>query len=231
MLALLRRNLLPPATQAIVEKFLEYRLSLGNPLLAPLDRYGVKDGSLGSFNGTTVRTRTGYAEKKDDHTQAAFTVHLAGVPGSATDLSNLETPISNFLLAVDTDPVFAAEVKNRLNAVKDATAPSLVARVVGNKSNPAQDRLDVEITNIGTAPTQGSLLMSLFISDDHTVKGAAADQGLFGRLEPGQSARVVLQAKGKFAGKFQVLVVDPDNRLPGGQKQNNPQFERIRADH
>jgi hypothetical protein len=94
-----------------LEKFHEYRLTLGNPLLAPFDRYGVKDRSPGSFNGITVRTRTGYAEKKEHHTQVTFIVHLTGVPGSATDLSALETPISDFLVAVDSDPVFAAEVR------------------------------------------------------------------------------------------------------------------------
>jgi hypothetical protein len=229
MLGLLHRNLLTPAAQAIVEKFLEYRLTLGNPLLAPFDRYGVKDGSLGAFNGTTVRTRTGYAENKD-HTQVTFTVHLAGVPGSATDLSSLETPISDFLVAVGTDPVFAAEVKSRLQAHTDAIGPNLVARVVEtDHERSSRSSLEVEITNIGTAPTQGSLMMALYITDDHTVKGAAADQRLFGRLEPGQSARVELDARGAAPGKFYVLVIDPENHLPASEKQNNPQFERIHA--
>ncbi len=235
MRGLLLRNVLPPTAQGIVEKFLEYDLTLPNPnpLLAPLDRYGVKDGSFSTYNGTTVRTRTIYAENKDG-TQVVFTVHLTGTPGSPTDLGStsnvpgsLDSAVRYFALALATNPTFAAQVQNTLGAKQDPIAPSLVARIVVNTSTAQQVSLTVAITNVGTAPTRQILNAGLYLTNDTTVRGTAVAQAVFPPLLPGATWLVELGSHTLGTNKYFELVVDPTNAIPASEKQDDPQFEII----
>ena len=248
MLGLLRRNLLPPPTQAIVEKFLEYRLGLNPPLQLVgggtlnqyVTRYGSKGGSLATVAGAVIRTQTVYLESVSG-TQAVVTIHLNGTPGSATDLGpvpgplgSLDSAVSYFALALATNPTFAAQVQASLGAKRDAPAPSLIARVVQNTSTSFQARLKVAITNIGTSPTPLPLTISLYISDDATTHGAAADTQTFPRLNPGATAEVDLAGipganPGGDPKQWLQLVIDPNNVIPAGQKQDSPQFEILPA--
>ena len=232
MLGLLRRNLLTPGAQAIVEKFLEYRLSLtATPALlaAPLShymkRYGAKDGSLSTVGGTTVRTRTIYAESLDG-TEVVFTVHLAGTPGTATDLGPVPGPLGSLdasigfvAFALATDPTFASQVQLSLGSRQDLPAPSLIARVVQNISTPHRVHLKVEIENIGTAPTFRPLSIAMIVA------GKQVSSQQFPSLQPGQSAEVDLDS-GTLAIILSFgLAIDPGNVIPAIWKQDNPQFE------
>jgi Beta-lactamase enzyme family len=238
MLGLLHRDLLPPDQQKIVEGFLDYRLTAvpPNPQLAPLDRYGAKDGSLGAYNGATIRTRTIYAENKDG-TQVVFTVHLIGTPGTATDLGDivtgpvgsLDSAVRNFALALATDPTFATELQTDLGPKQDAPAPSLIARVLDNDSTSQRIHVKVAITNIGTASTSKTLSMGLFFSNDGVTKGVEADQEPFPPLPPGETKIVDLDSGHLNPTKFFMLVIDPANVIPAVQKQDNPQFELVQG--
>ena len=232
MLGLLRRDLLSPGAQAIVEKFLEYRLAstatpalLAGPLSHYMKRYGAKDGSLSTVGGITVRTRTIYAESLDG-TEVVVTVHLAGTPGSATDLGPVPGPLGSvdsaigyIALALATDPVFAAQTQLSLGAHEDPAAPSLIARVVHNESTPQHVHLKLDIENIGTAPTFQPLSIGMFVA------GKQVSSQQFPPLKPGQTAEVDLDS-GHLAIilSFQ-LAIDPGNVIPAAWKQDNPQFE------
>jgi Beta-lactamase enzyme family len=232
MLGLLHRNLLSPGAQAIVEKFLEYRLSLTTkpgllayPLSHYMTRYGAKDGSLATNAGTTVRTRTIYAEGLDG-TQVVFTVHLAGTPGTATDLGavpgplgSLDSAISYFAIAMVTDPAFAAQVEFNLGAQQDVPAPSLIARVVENNSTSRRVRLKVKIENVGTLPTFVPLSMGMFVA------GKEVARQHFQPLRPGETAEVDLDSGELGVILSFELAIDPANLIPASQKQDNPQFE------
>jgi beta-lactamase class A len=233
MLGLLNRSLLPARAQAIVESFLEFKLKQVplNPLLVNAVRYGSKDGSFAAYNGVTVRTRSIYVQMKDG-TEVAFTVHLTGTPGTPTDLGptdsspgSLDLAVRDFAIAVATDPAFAVEVQTKLGTVQDALAPSLVARIVSNKSTRNDVRLKVEISNIGTAPTIHPLQAALYFSNDGTTLGAEVDHKPIEPLQPGQSIEVELNSRSFGTTKFFVLDIDPTNQIPAVQKQNNPQFE------
>ena len=241
MLGLLHRSLLTAKAQAIVEGFLEYKLKqVPLPVdLQPFVRYGVKDGSFAVYpnpvtnDGTTVRTRTIYAETKDG-TEVVFTVQLTGTPGLATDLGQtngatgtLDLAVRDFAAAVATNPAFAAEVQTRLSPKKDALAPSLVARIVRNRSTQGDVRLKVKVENIGTAPTTKTLELGLFFSDDGTTRGTKVDRQPVAPLQPGESVDVNLDSRTYSASQFFVLDLDPANLIPADQKQNNPQFEIV----
>jgi hypothetical protein len=241
MLGLLRRDLLPAKAQTIVEGFLEYKLKAVplNPDLANTVRYGVKDGSFAVYsnpvthNGTTVRTRTIYVENKDG-TTVVFTVQLTGSPGTPTDLGptdgsagSVDLGVRDFALAVANYPEFANEVQTKLNPVADAVAPSLIARIEKNQSERGDVKVKVKVTNIGTGATKGPLPLALFFSDDGKTQGAEKDRKEFRPLEPGDSAEVELNSRTLAATKFFMLVIDPENVIPAGQKQYNPQFEIV----
>jgi hypothetical protein len=232
MLGLLRRDLLTPNAQTVVEGFLEYKLNtgitipgLGGPLNQFFTRYGVKDGDFTTNGGAVIRTRTIYAQEKDG-TQVVFTVHLNGVPGSATDLGplngspgSLDFAISNFAIAMATNAAFATEVQGTLGLHADSPSPNLMARVVENKSTSGRVRLGVVITNIGTAPTHQTLSMGLFVS------GHEVDQKPFPPLAPGASAEVDLDSGNLGVILNFQLWIDHANLLLASQKQDNPQFE------
>jgi len=57
--------------------------------------------------------------------------------------------------------------------------------------------------------------------------GTAADTQEFPPLQPGASREVKLDGKTSGGFKYLVLIVDPTNVIPAGQKQDNPQFEVI----
>jgi hypothetical protein len=231
MKGLLNRTLgLSPEAQAIVEQVLEYRLNstvpvplLGAPLNHFFNRYGAKDGSFATNAGALTRTRSIYARSLDG-TEVTFTVLLSGTPNSPTDLGllngatgSLDSGVNNFALAMALDPAFAAEVFNNLGMHQDQPAPNLVARVVQNTSTPRRLQLKVDITNIGTAPTDQSLYVDLLVG------GRYADVSLFPPLSPGQTVEVNLGSNSS-ASSFE-LVIDPTDMIPASQKQDNPQFE------
>ncbi len=232
MLGLLRRDLLSPGAQAIVEKFLEYRLALtstpallAGPLSHYMKRYGAKDGSLSTVGGTTVRTRTIYAESLDG-TQVVVTVHLAGTPGSASDLGPVPGPLGSvdsalgyIAFALATDPVFAGQTQLSLGARQDPAAPSLIARVVHNNSTSQHVQLKVDIENIGTAPTFQPLSIGMFVA------GKQVDSQQFPPLKPGQTAEVDLDSGHQAIILSFQLAIDPGNVIPAAWKQDNPQFE------
>ena len=224
MKQLLDRDLLRTRAQAIVEEFLEYRLKvvLLNPDLVNFTRYGVKDGDFSTFNGVTVRARTGYGETRDG-TKVAFTVQLTGTPGTGTDLGatnsapgSLDLAVRSFLVAVATNPAFALEVQRTLTPVEDALAPSLIAKIVRNESTANDVKLRVKVWNIGTAPMRQQLQLALYFSTDGTTKGNEVDHKRFGPLDTGESVEIDLNSDTRHASKYFILDIDPNNVMPAG---------------
>jgi hypothetical protein len=236
MLGLLRRNLLTPGAQAVVEKYLEYDLTLTStppllpgPLSTIMKRYGTKGGDFATVGGATILTKTTYEETLSG-TEVVVSVQLNGTPGTATDLGSLSGPLGSldsgvtyFPIAMATDPAFATLVHTSLGAAADPLAPSLIARVAENTSTAQRVQLKVNITNIGSAPTRQSLTIGLFGTNNSAVRGVEATQQSFPPLQPGATVQVDLSAS--IPNTYFVLVIDPNNVIPASQKQDNPQFE------
>lgn len=226
MAGLLRRDLLPPGVQQIIEPFLEWRLSF--PQYSAFNRYGAKGGSLGTYDGLTILTGGSYAETRTGK-QAVATIQLQGPSGnSLLDLGSLQLGVAHFVDALVQDPAFEAEVRQKLGPLQDTKTASLVARITDLKAQQNSLDMTVKITNIGTAVLGSPFAINLYLSNDHNPSSQSADRHYMGPLNPGESTTVALHTSGTpVDGKFAVLLLVPGNAMDAIHAQNNPQWERI----
>ena len=232
MTGLLNRTLLPPHVQAVIEPHLEWWLS--GAAGQTFRRYGAKGGSLATGQGDTVLTWTSYVETKQNAlgsthgTQVVVTIHLKDPNLGSNALQALIPGVTHFADALATDPLFAATVRTGLP--DDTLLPDLIARYVNlGPDFPRASPTQVEVLNIGTAPTGRSTTLSLFLSNTSTIPPGATPSfsGQVPPLQPGHS--VTLTFPLWIGGKYLISVVDPQNLIVESDKQNNVQFEKLLA--
>jgi hypothetical protein len=236
MTGLLKRNLLSPNVQAVIEPHLEWRLTTSTG--QGFSRYGAKGGSLATGLGDTVITWTAYVETQpgppaqgnapaNRGVQAVVTIQLRDGANGSNALQALTTGVAHFGDALVLDPAFAATVLSRLP--QDPPLPDLIARIIDvGQDEPRGGLTQVKVLNIGTASTGRPTSVSLYLSNtSHLAPGST----------PAFTAHIPALAAGSditFSanlprGQFLITVVDPQNLIIESDKQNNVQYEKLGA--
>lgn len=228
MTGLLQRNLLPADLQKVIEPYLEWRVSTA--IGQNFRRYGGKSGNLGTLEGGTILTWTGYVETRQnapnsDHgTQAVVTIQLRDPTNRSDALPPLISGVIHFADALVLDPAFAAMVVDRLP--NDSPLPDLIARIsdlgFGSSDGPTR----IEVRNIGTAAPRSTSLLQVFQSKSRTLTSSELPvySAQIPQLEPGGSRTLTVNLK--HDGRFVIVVIDPKNEIPESDNQNNVTYEQ-----
>ena len=234
MTGLLERTLLSPSVQEIIEPHLQWRLESVSDRFR---RFGMKGGSLATYQGLTILTRTSYVETlsnapgSDRGVRAAVTIHLRGAGDLLTGLGN--SP-ARFVEALVEDPAFAIEVQNAIP--EEAPKPDLISRINwlnghrGNSGDILQVILDA--FNVGTEKTTDRSSVSLFLSDDNILDSGDEPIGSnhIGNLQAGGRHRTAISVPrmSPVDGRFLILITDKNNNIGESDEDNNLQWEKIR---
>ncbi len=228
MTRLLSGDLLADDVDAVVRRHLEWVLELPN-FSAVFSRYGRKGGSF----GTNVLNWTAYMHSRETGAQIAFTMMLQNlVPGDidAIDMILLAEGIArnttSAALLRDTVPVepMLPEIVSQVGDVETAERP-------GERGTD----LSVEVEVINTSPHRArkKVEVAAYLSVDSVFqksRDGLLDKTRVGKL--GSYGRRVVTLSGTagtaVAGKFLLVVVDPNSKLKESVEDNNVAYQRVR---
>jgi hypothetical protein len=219
MRGVLERTLLPPAVQTIVERHLEWRLSLPN-FQAAFTRHGAKDGFLGPQD---VLNWTTYQQSRASGQRLVASIFIRQLPAGAFTVDD----VAGFVEEILFNPSFATQVQTRIPA--PIARAELVATKVGLTFSTSRTTAQVEIHNAGTASSVANSDIRLVRSTDtvYAVGDPLISSSTLGILAPGAKKVITLQGTvGIPAGQYALVAFDTNNRTPESDEGNNRNWER-----